>query len=204
MYKVFFNSSIVYIAGKDTGDLPVDYDYLIDIEEDTDLLSSIHSINTSDYPSKYLIVGEKKEAVWKKFRSYFRFIDAAGGIVCDHKNRVLAIKRWGVWDFPKGKLNKNEKPEHAAVREVQEECGISDISIEKFLLCTYHTFYGNTGKHILKRTFWYLMTSPGNETPVPQLEEDITEAVWFSLGKISEIKEETYPSLLDVLDKAGI
>ena len=34
------------------------------------------------------------------------------------------IQRLGDWDLPKGKVEKREGVEAAAVREVQEECGL--------------------------------------------------------------------------------
>ena len=36
----------------------------------------------------------------------------------------LFILRNVVWDIPKGKLEKGETPELAAVREIEEECGL--------------------------------------------------------------------------------
>ena len=36
----------------------------------------------------------------------------------------MLIKRLGLWDFPKGKIEKGEKKKVAAVREVEEECGV--------------------------------------------------------------------------------
>jgi 8-oxo-dGTP pyrophosphatase MutT (NUDIX family) len=60
--------------------------------------------------------------------------------------------------LPKGKLEFNEDIAECAVREVEEECGIDDVSIESKLLQTYHT-YTIEGKMILKETHWYLMKS---------------------------------------------
>jgi len=41
----------------------------------------------------------------------------------------------------------------------------------------------------------------GNQTPKPQTEEDITEVKWIKSNHISEITNNTYPSIIEVLKK---
>ena len=43
---------------------------------------------------------------------------------------MLFIYRFNKWDLPKGKLNKGEKKQDCAIREVEEECGICNLQIE--------------------------------------------------------------------------
>ncbi len=55
-----------------------------------------------------------------------RTIEAAGGVV--ERDGLIAVvhrRRYDDWSLPKGKLNKNESFERAALREVQEETGLS-------------------------------------------------------------------------------
>ncbi len=55
-----------------------------------------------------------------------RTIEAAGGVV--ERDGLIAVvhrPRYDDWSLPKGKLNKNESFERAALREVQEETGLS-------------------------------------------------------------------------------
>ncbi len=55
-----------------------------------------------------------------------RTIEAAGGVVeRDGLTAVVHRPRYDDWSLPKGKLNKNESFERAALREVQEETGLS-------------------------------------------------------------------------------
>ena len=65
----------------------------------------------------------------------------------DRDNRVLLAQRpegktlAGLWEFPGGKLNANETPEQALVRELHEELGI-DVCLECLAPFTFasHTY----------------------------------------------------------------
>jgi 8-oxo-dGTP diphosphatase len=53
-------------------------------------------------------------------------IEAGGGVVVDEEGRVLLVHRpeYDDWSLPKGKLDKGESFEEAALREVEEETGV--------------------------------------------------------------------------------
>ncbi|MEO8733260.1 MAG: NUDIX domain-containing protein, partial [Flavobacteriales bacterium] len=123
--------------------------------------------------------GDDVEQVWDWFRAGYRFVQAAGGAVTDVNGRLLAIHRLGRWDLPKGKVERGESIEAAAVREVQEECGISRIELTKFLCSSWHT-YERKGLQHLKRTDWFLMRADGNEALKPQIEEEIDTVEWIA------------------------
>lgn len=137
---------------------------------------------------------ELKKAFWKKFT----VIQAAGGLVMNESNEILMIFRRGKWDLPKGKLDKGEKLEECAVREVREETGLQKIQLQSPLLITYHTYHEGT-KFVLKESHWYTMLATGNEQLVPQTEEDIHEIKWVQQGEISNYLQNTFPSIRDVL-----
>jgi 8-oxo-dGTP diphosphatase len=69
----------------------------------------------------------------------------------DRDNRVLLAQRpqgkslAGLWEFPGGKLNANETPEQALVRELHEELGIevclTCLAPFTFASHTYETFH---------------------------------------------------------------
>jgi 8-oxo-dGTP pyrophosphatase MutT (NUDIX family) len=139
-----------------------------------------------------------KKAIWKKFSP----VQAGGGLVINEQGQALFIFRRGKWDLPKGKLDKGEKIEACALREVKEETGLSLVNIKKFLLKTYHT-YDESGKHVLKETFWYLMDASSGQVLNPQTSEDITELKWIGEEGLHTVTKNTFLAIIDVI-KEGI
>ena len=73
------------------------------------------------------------EKDWENFCKNYRLIEAAGGVVKNAKGELLFIYRLGKWDLPKGKIDEGEVKETTAVREIEEECGVSGLQIIKEL-----------------------------------------------------------------------
>ncbi|HHF7347076.1 TPA: 8-oxo-dGTP diphosphatase MutT [Legionella feeleii] len=69
----------------------------------------------------------------------------AVAIIFDQEQRVLITRRpvhaahGGMWEFPGGKLEANELPEQALIREINEEVGI-DILDYRFLTEVTHSY----------------------------------------------------------------
>ena len=206
MYKVFFNDSTIQISSEMNKSLnknisekfnPGDYGIVNQI---------ISQIESAERPSDYFISNQDDPFVWNHFRSQFVEIPAAGGLVQNVGGSLLFIKRLGFWDLPKGKIEKEETPELAAIREVEEECGLSGLHIVKQLDSTFHMYRSPyllfPRNLVLKETKWFLMFYSGGETPVPQVEEDIEEVVWFAPVDLGKVYSQTYLSLCDFLIKS--
>lgn len=140
---------------------------------------------------------------WKDFKKNYKIIEAAGGLVRNEKKEILFIFRKGKWDLPKGKIDKNEKVKSAAKREVKEECGIKGLKITDELATTYH-IYELYGKQILKKTYWFKMTTDFKGILTPQMEEDITDVKWIKKKDVPEVLKNTYPAIVEVCKSAGI
>ena len=138
------------------------------------------------------------EKLKKAFFKHFKHIEAAGGIVENAQKELLFIFRLGKWDLPKGKVEKKEDLETCALREVEEETGLSELALKNKIGETYHT-YNAFGKHFLKTTHWYRIVSLKKQTLVPQTEEDITETKWIKSSEIAEPLANTYPSIEDIV-----
>ncbi len=132
------------------------------------------------------------------FESMFTIVSAAGGLVMNEKKEFLLIFRKGKWDLPKGKIEKTETIEVAAIREVEEECGIRGLSIIKPLPTTYHIYIQNNVP-ILKPTYWFEMQSSFKEMLVPQLQEGITKVEWVNKENVKMLLTNSYESIKEVM-----
>ena len=148
--------------------------------------------------NNYLIYSDDPSSLFKRIKNELTVIKAAGGLVVNDKGEYLFIYRNSKWDLPKGKVEEGEKVKVAAVREVEEECGVKIAQRNNRICKTYH-IYEMGGKIILKRTSWYHMTVLGNPELVPQVEEGITEAVWVAPAEIKEKAKNTFPLIVEVL-----
>jgi 8-oxo-dGTP pyrophosphatase MutT (NUDIX family) len=136
-----------------------------------------------------------------QFTRQFKYVQAAGGLVRKPKKNFLMIFRNGRWDIPKGHMKKGERPEYAAIREVEEECGIAELSIKKPLDQTYH-MYKRNGITYVKKTFWFIMKTRYSGELVPQVEEGIDEVRWCSKDDLPMILDNTFPLIKELLNKA--
>jgi len=132
------------------------------------------------------------------FFRHFVLVQAGGGLVTNQNKEVLMILRRGKWDLPKGKLDNDETLEACAIREVQEETGLKNIDLGDKVAITYHT-YNEFGKHILKESHWYHMKSKGDEKPLTQTEEDITDIRWVKQKDLKKYTQNTFATIIEVL-----
>lgn len=137
---------------------------------------------------------ENLSACWRQFQSNFKSQKTAGGKVINANNEVLFIYRFNKWDLPKGKLDKGESITACAVREVEEECGVTNLQIIKPLETTYH-IYKERGNIILKTTYWFLMHTDCTGELTPQLEEGIEQAVFKNETEVNNALQNTYENI---------
>ena len=138
------------------------------------------------------------EKGWQYFLRTFHTVSAAGGLVLNAKKEILFIYRAKKWDLPKGRIEKGETIEETAIREVEEECGISNLKLIKPLLTTYHVYFQNGMK--LKETFWFVMTSNDTKALVPQLEEGITKVTFKKEAEVLKALQNSYKNIALVYD----
>ena len=137
--------------------------------------------------------------LWNDFKSLFKVMKAAGGVVFNQENEILVMFRRGFWDLPKGKIDPGETKKQAAVREVEEETGITNIELGKKIGRTFHTF-PQKGKRILKYTYWYKMNAPKTNL-IPQTEEGIEKCEWINKESFLKNNKPVFKNILEVLSK---
>jgi len=108
-----------------------------------------------------------------------RAIIAAGGVIRHRvSDQILCIRRHGVLDLPKGKLDPGESVADCAMRELREETGIQDLVQGKLLGTTIHGYH-RAGVFEVKTTYWYEFTSESMHF-APAVEEGIDAVFWIS------------------------
>ena len=173
----------------------------LDFTDSASLVKAYKSFcENTDHVNLIIKSANKFTEACKAFNSIFTHIKAAGGIVRNQDDEYLFIKRFGIWDLPKGKLHKNESTQGGALREVTEETGLTNLKIIKQLQSTYHIYTNRKGREVLKETFWFEMMSDSDQKLIPQLEEDITEVKWFSASELNIPLQSTYASLRLLLE----
>jgi len=193
--KIFFDDRFVVLTENNELDNVLTYFF----KNKKLLAKQLERFEKSDDKSLYIIHDNMNE-LFVNVKSCFKYIEAAGGVVTLPDGRILFIKRFGKWDLPKGKVNKGESYQETAQREVMEECGLEKTpKITGELTFTFHTYKQN-GKNILKYTIWYAMLYDGDETLTPQIEEEITRAVWFPSNLLKVVNQNTYQSINQVLN----
>jgi len=143
----------------------------------------------------YINLYHKNEEKLERFlRKKLPVVEAAGGLVYNNKKEILFIYRNSKWDLPKGGLKKGENHEQAAIREVEEETGVENLEIRRFITKTYHVFKRNdTFK--LKITYWYEMYSNFSGELIPQENEGIKKAKWKNFEKSQKALQECYENV---------
>ncbi len=132
-----------------------------------------------------------------------RIETSSGGVVYRPEESgpfVLLIRDpYNNWGLPKGHIEGGETPEQAAVREVEEETGLSELDVVA-QLPTIDWYFRDRGKLVHKFCHFFLLESTGGDTS-PQLDEGITECSWLPLHQALE--RVSYANARDVIRIAG-
>jgi len=201
-YKVFFNQVLVLIEESITS-AKVKEELLEVSDSDLFLPENWENWLARNQSLTVRCSCDRPFDVFNRFKSHFKLVEAAGGIVKDEVGDVLVIYRNGKWDLPKGKLEKGEEINECAVREVEEETAVSVFSCsETNFDITYHVYF-HKNTFVIKSTHWYIMKSKTNvQNLLPQSEEGIDKVEWKSTEEILILFEEaSYRSIYSLIQK---
>jgi len=141
MYKVFVNDNPIIFT-----------DSVLDIKNKNSYHYDLININEIIHRLKYrkatqvILFSDNLDKMWQDFTQKVKPIYAAGGLVSNSHADYLLIYRLNRWDLPKGHLEAGENAAHAAIREVEEECGVQNLEISHKLIDTYHIIFAATTK----------------------------------------------------------
>ena len=128
---------------------------------------------------------------------------SAGGVVYrmqdGHPVFLLIRDSYRNWGFPKGHVEADEALETTALREVQEETGLHDLTLVA-PIDTIDWYFRFRGRLIHKVCHFFLIES-GTATTTPQRAEGITACRWLTLE--DALSRVSYENARDVLVHAA-
>ncbi len=179
MKTIFFNQRALILCREgERAEKDPEAVIVIDSGDDTILANAVNTIDTGSGIRRLYVLCDNPELTYERFRN-------------------------GMWDLPKGKREKGESTAENAVREVMEECGIPAPELGELICVTDHTYHRG-GQFVLKHTYWYSMSVSSSAPTRPQTEEGITQTAWVPAGEIRQYAGQTYPSINEVFEKAGL
>ena len=194
MYKVFVNDKPLFL----TNEIVKETDFQLFLLESVDIHQLIVKMFQNKIQKAYLYHPDEKE-IMKMLKEKIPVNKAGGGLVYNKKREVLFILRNGKWDLPKGGIEKGEDIDQTAIREVEEETGVSGLKINNKLQKTYHVFIRN-GKYKLKIVHWFEMQTDFEGIPMPQEEEGIEKVAWLNPDEIKEALKNSYENIKKAMD----
>ena len=144
------------------------------------------------------LITPNPELAFERLKEQFVVVEAAGGAVLNEYDELLMIRLRERWDLPKGHVEAGESSREAALREVEEECGVRGETIGNEPLAeTWHA-YDTYGRWELKRTAWWQMRAAKSATQA-QAAEGITAAEWCQMSIVEEHLAQSYRTIKEVV-----
>jgi ADP-ribose pyrophosphatase YjhB (NUDIX family) len=193
MYRIFVNDKPIIL----TTEVSPEHKFKNYLLSSVNIGKVIKELNSTSL-EEVRIIGKKQERLIKKFLKKLPNVIAGGGKVLNDDGDVLFIYRNDKWDLPKGKTEGNETIEETALREVEEETGVSGLSIVKPIETTYHIFKRN-GKHKIKITYWFEMKTSFTGPLFPQENEGITKVVWLNQEEQIKALDNSYANIRSLI-----
>jgi 8-oxo-dGTP pyrophosphatase MutT (NUDIX family) len=189
MYKIFVGNKPIILTTK----VETETNFKNFLIDSVDINKVLSKLKKDKYDAVHLI-GSDKDELLKKFLSLLPNVIAAGGKVYNPNGDILFIFRNGKWDLPKGKAESKETINQTALREVEEETGVSGLSITKPLEITYHIFK-RLDRYQIKVTYWFKMYSEFDGELIPQEKEGITKVKWIPASKLKKVLSNSYANI---------
>jgi 8-oxo-dGTP pyrophosphatase MutT (NUDIX family) len=198
MYKIFYEQRALIFPNIEEKDL--------DLDATSPQLETYEVEKIHNFLRQWLVVnliedvtidGISPEVLSAALLRTFHLAPAAGGVVLAD-GQFAAIERHGIPDLPKGHIEEGEDAAYAALREVEEETGLTGLNIVRQLPTSWHC-YPYEDEWRLKPTYWYLMSTVDPSNVSPQTDEDITEVTFLGAYDMEWFLENTYRSIAETL-----
>lgn len=132
-----------------------------------------------------------------------KHLKSAGGVIFRKAGNafevaLIATKDRNIWTLPKGIIDKGEEPETSAIREIQEETGLTGKIIDTIGEKSYWFYLKDENIKCRKTVSYFLL-----EYVSGNIEDycwEVDEAKWFNID--DAIKQVVYKSDREILEKA--
>ncbi|MCX6784938.1 MAG: transcription antitermination factor NusB [Candidatus Komeilibacteria bacterium] len=145
--------------------------------------------------------GEKKDLPQESNKQL-----SAGGVVFRKTAAgylfALILDAYGKWTFPKGKIEVQEDKEVAAMREVTEEIGLTNLTPLEYLGSIDIKINDPQQKPKAKTVFYYLMSTDQTDFTLNSANKDASEARWLTPQEA--LAAITYANALSIFHQALI
>ncbi|MFK7833862.1 MAG: NUDIX hydrolase [Winogradskyella sp.] len=189
MYTIYVGDKPIYL----TTEVKKETDFKSYLLKSVNIGKVIKTLNNTDLKAVHLVHKNQKKLL-DTFLKLLPNVVAGGGKVYNAKGDILFIYRNDKWDLPKGKTERKESIEETAIREVEEETGVSGLKIVRPLPTTYHIFKRN-GKHRIKVTYWFEMKTDFEGELFPQENEGITKVEWLDAQSAQDALKNSYANI---------
>lgn len=135
-----------------------------------------------------------------------QYLKSSGGVIFRRNNTnhnnveivLIAIKNGNIWTLPKGLIDRGEKAEDAAVREISEETGLSGTIVKLIGEKSFWFYIKDENIKCKKTVVYYLLEYKGGDIKNHCWEVD--EAKWFPID--DAITKASYKSDKEIIEKA--
>lgn len=114
-------------------------------------------------------------------------VSAGGVIVRVNANTIevllLRDKRYDAWTLPKGHVEQGEVLEQAALREINEEAGVTEASV-LFELGSFRRYVEKTQEW---KTIHYFLMNTSSDQPLGKYENEYMETQWFPVLQLPKM-----------------
>ena len=132
-----------------------------------------------------------------------KHLHSAGGVIYKKTDNtfeiaLIAIKGKTIWTLPKGIIDAGEKTEETAVREIEEETGLTGMVTDLLGQKSYWFFLKDENVKYRKTVTYFLLKHVAGN--IKKHCPEVDDAIWIDIDEA--IKQLSYKNDRDIVEKA--